>query len=146
MMLASIVFTTTKLMRRSVPESVEPGLKPNQPKARMNVAENDHRHIVSRHGLRLAPRIVLADARPDDHRARESDDAAHRVHDARAGEVDRAVAEAPVDAALRQPAATPDPVRVEAVGQARPTARTGRSSSTPSARPSRRSGSSPWCP
>ena len=36
-MLASIVLTTTKLMRRSVPASVEPGLNPNQPKARMNV-------------------------------------------------------------------------------------------------------------
>ena len=34
---ASMVFTTTKLMRRSVPASVEPGLKPNQPKARMKV-------------------------------------------------------------------------------------------------------------
>ena len=36
-MLASIVFTTTKLIRRSVPASVEPGLNPNQPNARMNV-------------------------------------------------------------------------------------------------------------
>src|SRR5262245_59678903 len=34
---ASMVFTTTKLMRRSVPANVEPGLKPNQPKARVNV-------------------------------------------------------------------------------------------------------------
>ena len=37
MTLASIVLTTTNEMRRSVPASVEPGLKPNQPKARMNV-------------------------------------------------------------------------------------------------------------
>jgi hypothetical protein len=34
---ASMVFTTTTLMRRSVPERVEPGLNPNHPKARMNV-------------------------------------------------------------------------------------------------------------
>src|SRR5262249_32631413 len=34
---ASMVFTTMKLMRRSVPANVEPGLKPNQPKARINV-------------------------------------------------------------------------------------------------------------
>src|SRR5206468_9518606 len=34
---ASIVLTTTKLIRRSVPERVEPGLKPNQPNARTNV-------------------------------------------------------------------------------------------------------------
>ncbi len=33
--LASIVLTTMKAMRRSVPASVEPGLNPNQPKARM---------------------------------------------------------------------------------------------------------------
>src|SRR4029077_1606668 len=35
--LASIVFTATTAMRRSVPASVEPGLNPNQPKARMKV-------------------------------------------------------------------------------------------------------------
>jgi alanine dehydrogenase len=34
---ASIVFTATIAMQSSVPASVEPGLKPNQPKARMNV-------------------------------------------------------------------------------------------------------------
>ncbi len=34
---ASIVFVATTPMRRSVPASVEPGLKPNQPNARMNV-------------------------------------------------------------------------------------------------------------
>src|SRR5712691_8511209 len=34
---ASMVFTTMKLMRKSVPASVEPGLKPNQPKARIKV-------------------------------------------------------------------------------------------------------------
>src|SRR5204863_3371410 len=34
---ASIVFTATTEMRRSVAARVEPGLNPNQPKARMNV-------------------------------------------------------------------------------------------------------------
>jgi hypothetical protein len=34
---ASMVFTATTAMRKSVPASVEPGLKPNQPKARMKV-------------------------------------------------------------------------------------------------------------
>ena len=34
---ASIVLTATTPMRRSPPASVEPGLKPNQPNARMNV-------------------------------------------------------------------------------------------------------------
>ena len=34
---ASMVLTATTAMRRSVPASVEPGLKPNQPNARMNV-------------------------------------------------------------------------------------------------------------
>src|SRR5882672_6783416 len=34
---ASIVLTTLMALRRSVPARLEPGLKPNQPKARMNV-------------------------------------------------------------------------------------------------------------
>ena len=34
---ANIVFTATTAMRRSVPARLEPGLNPNQPKARMNV-------------------------------------------------------------------------------------------------------------
>ena len=46
--LASMVLTTTKLIRRSVPASVEPGLKPNQPKARMKVPSDDHGNVVAR--------------------------------------------------------------------------------------------------
>src|SRR5260370_37791052 len=34
---ASMVFTAMMAMRLSVPDSVEPGLNPNQPNARMNV-------------------------------------------------------------------------------------------------------------
>ena len=43
--------------------------------------------------------------------------AAAHVHDAGAGEVDRAVAEAEVLAELREPAAAPDPVAVDGVGE-----------------------------
>jgi hypothetical protein len=43
---ASIVFTTMKLMRRSVPERDEPGLNPNHPNARMNVpSTTDHQRL-----------------------------------------------------------------------------------------------------
>ena len=66
-MLASIVLTTTKLMRRSVPASVEPGLKPNQPKARMNVPSTTIGTLCPGIAWGLPRRIVFADARPDDH-------------------------------------------------------------------------------
>ena len=102
-------------------------------------ADNNHRHVVTGHSLGPALRVVLADARADDHRARQRDNAAHRVHDARTGEVDRAVAKAPIDTALSEPTAAPDPVGIEAIGQAQPISRKEQNSSTPSVRPSR-----PW--
>src|SRR5207237_9144518 len=76
-------------------------------------AEADNHQVVRRHRLGLAV-DVLADARTDDDRSRQGDDAPHGVHYARAGEVDSAVAKAPVETALRKPAAAPDPVGIEA--------------------------------
>ena len=46
-----------------------------------------------------------------------ADEAADRVHDAGAGEVERAVAEAEVGAELREPAAAPDPHAVDRVDE-----------------------------
>src|SRR5260370_41608394 len=65
---------------------------------------------------------VLPEARSDDDRASQGDEASHPMHDAGAGEVDRAMAEVPVDAALSQPASAPDPVRVDAIRQRNPQA------------------------
>ena len=120
-MLASIVLTTTKLMRRSVPDSVEPGLKPNQPKARMNVPSTTIGMLWPGIACGL-PLTYLPMRGPMTSAAGQADDAAHGMHDAGAGEVDGAVAEAPVHAGLGQPAAAPHPVGVDAVGQRDPQA------------------------
>ena len=69
-------------------------------------AEHGHRDVVRPECSRLAVLAVLADAGTEDDRARESGDAAHRVHDAGSGEVD--VAEAEV-CALAQLASQPPP-------------------------------------
>ena len=56
---ASIVFTAMVPMRRlPLPEapSVEPGLNPNQPKARMKQPGQHDQKIVTRHRQRLALR------------------------------------------------------------------------------------------
>ena len=99
-------------MRRSVPARVEPGLNPNQPKARMNVPATTIGTLCPGIALRPPLRIEFADARTDDHRARERDNSAHRVNDAGAGEVHCTMAKTPIDTTLRQPTATPDPVRI----------------------------------
>jgi hypothetical protein len=74
-----------------------------------------------RNRLRLSIH-VLPDTRPDQYRPGQRDDTSHGVNDARAGEIDRAMAQSPVEARLREPAASPDPVRVDAVGQGDPEA------------------------
>src|SRR6266481_6770296 len=97
------------------------GIEPEPAEGEDERPEDDHRDVVPGYRLRLAVH-VLADPWPDDDRAGKADDAAHAVHHARAGKVDRAVSEAPIDAALREPAAAPDPVGVDTVGQRHPEA------------------------
>ena len=118
-MLASMVLTTMVAMRRSVPAKVEPGLKPNQPKARMKVPKTTIGHVMPRHRLRLAV-DVLADPRPETYSAGQADNSAHGMHHARAGEIDRPVSQAPVLAGLGKPAAPPHPICIDAVGQRHP--------------------------
>ena len=60
--------------------------------------------------LGVAVARELADARPDDDGHRQRRDAADRVHDAGAGEIRVAVAQAVAAAERRQPAAAPRPV------------------------------------
>src|SRR5882724_8444707 len=52
---ASIVLTATTAMRRSVPASVEPGLNPNQPNARMNVPSMTNGMLWGRTGWTILP-------------------------------------------------------------------------------------------
>ncbi len=66
--------------------------------------------------------IELPDARANNHRSGERDNSAHRVDDTRAREVNRTVPEAPIYAALREPASTPHPVRIETIRQCNPEA------------------------
>jgi hypothetical protein len=91
-----------------------PGLKPNQPKHRMNVPR-----WPSAGGVRASAALtglgVLADRGSDEGRADERADAADHVHDRRSGEVDVPVAEAEVRAERREPAAAPDPVAEDRV-------------------------------
>ena len=106
---ASMVLTATTAMRRSVPASVEPGLKPNQPKARMNVPSSAIGMWWPGIGDRLAVLRVLADARAEHHRPGQRGHAPHQVHDRGAGEVDVAVAEAEVHAEVRRASRRPRP-------------------------------------
>ena len=111
-----MVLTATELMRRlplAAAPSVDPGLNPNQPNARMKQPEEHHRDVVTRNRVRRAVALELADARSDDDRHRECGDAADRVHDAGAGEVRVAVAQTVAAAERRQPAAAPRPVGEE---------------------------------
>ena len=74
---------------------------------------------MARNGHRLPFLRVLPDARAEDHRPGEGGDASDHVHDRRAREVHVAVAEPEVGAELREPAAAPDPVRKERIGEHR---------------------------
>ena len=80
----------------SVPDSVEPGLNPNQPNARMNVPSTAIGMLWPGIGRAWPSSVVLADARPEHLRADQRRDAAGHVHDRAAREVDVAVAEAEV--------------------------------------------------
>ena len=115
---ASIVLTAMQPMRRlPLPDapSVEPGLNPNQPKARMKQPSKDDQQVVARHRKRLAVAHELPDSRSDDHRHRQSGDASDRVDDARTGEVRIAVSQAEVGAEVREPATAPRPVGIKRI-------------------------------
>ncbi len=64
---ASIVFTATTAMRRSVPARVEPGLKPNQPNARMKVPSMTKGMLWAGIGLMLPFLLYLPKRGPISH-------------------------------------------------------------------------------
>ena len=96
-------------IRPSPPASELPALKPNQPKARMNVPICTIGMWCGRIGLTLPSLPYLPMRGPIRYRGDQSQRTALQVHDAGAGVVDRAVAEAHAIAELREPAAAPHP-------------------------------------
>ncbi len=99
----------------SIAESVEPGLKPNQPKAQNERAENGQGNIMARNGVGGAIGIILADAGPEHLGTDKGDGATGNVHHRRSGEVDVTVTQTPVVAHGREPAATPNPVAKDGI-------------------------------
>ena len=104
-----MVLTAMTAMCVSVPASVEPGLKPNQPNARMNVPSTTIGMLCPGIGLRPSVGAVLADARAHHLGADERRHAAHHVHHRAAREVDVAVPEPEVLAQLRRASRRPRP-------------------------------------
>ena len=135
-------------MRKSVPASVEPGLKPNQPKARMNVPSTTIGTLWPGIALAVPSRCTCRCAGPSSLRADQGDHAAGHVHDARAGEVDVAVPEAEV--ARRASTSQPpphDPVAVDRVDDgAEKTREDAEGRELPALGHGARWGSSRWCP
>src|SRR5207247_6713510 len=73
-------------------------------------ADNDVAEVVSRDGVRSPALVELADTGPEQHRERERREPPGCMDDARAGEIDRAVAEVKGLAQVSEPASAPHPV------------------------------------
>ena len=78
--------------------------------------QDGHGDVVPGYGVRATVLVELAKPRSEDDGARQGREAADRVHHARAGEVQRTVAQTGVAAQRRQPPAAPDPTPVDGVG------------------------------
>src|SRR6266571_8477535 len=75
---------------------------------------------MSRYSLWPPLRVILADTGAYNHGASERDEAAHAVHDSRTCKVHCPMPQTPVNAALGEPATTPEPVGVETIRQRDP--------------------------
>ena len=104
-----MVLMATTAMRRSVPASVEPGLNPNQPKARMKVPRMANGMLWGGIGLTLAVLVEFANARADEPSEDQADDAALHMHHRGAGEIHVAVAQTEVDAQAARASRRPKP-------------------------------------
>src|SRR5205085_7068616 len=95
------------------------GVEPEPSEGEDEATDDRHRQVMPRDRLWFAV-DVLADARSDDDRSRQRDHASHCVHDPGTGKVNRAMSKVPVDSALGEEPASPDPVRVYAIRQRDP--------------------------
>ena len=97
---------------------VAAGVEADPPDPEQEHAERAEDERVAGDGVRLAVRVVLADARAEGDRAGEGDPAADGVHDGRSGEVVEAEPLEPAGGALAREAA-PHPVAAYGVDDRR---------------------------
>src|SRR6185369_9087095 len=83
-------------------------------------ARDHHGDMVAGNRTWLSVGTILADARSNNHRPRQRNYTTHRMHDAGARKINRPVSQAPVLSSLSEPAAAPDPVRIDAVRKGDP--------------------------
>ena len=115
---ASMVFTATEPIRSApLPDapSVEPGLNPNQPNARMKQPVSTMTMSWPGIALRFAVAGVLSDPRPDNHAHASAVRPPTECTTPEPAKSHIALAQAEVRAEIGQPAAAPGPVREQRI-------------------------------
>ena len=104
-------------IRRSVPARVEPGLNPNQPKARIRAPAIPMGIWWPGIALGVPSFLYLPIRGSQNYSPGQGRNAAHHVHHPGAGKIHRAMAQTEVGAQLGEPAAAPDPVAIDGVDE-----------------------------
>jgi len=140
---ASIVFTTTKLMRRSDSRQRRAWVEPEPPEGKDKCSGRPPSACDGRNGL--GPAVMNLPIRGPTTSAPASRSRRHRVHHTGAAKSTAPCPRPQLSPALREPAA-PTPVGEQACTARPPTVRKGESSPGPALGHRGRSGSWRWCP